>query len=98
MTRRAYIDAPVPIMRVLDAALKAVSGDSRFRAVPNGRIEVAWRQPSKGRDGEGDRPARYAISFECGFRELTTDDSPQESSPRSASPGSAPLSAQAAPS
>lgn len=69
MTPRERIDPPTPIMTVLDAALAALESDKRFLSVPSGRIEVAWRQPAKGRDGEGDRPARYSLSLECQFRE-----------------------------
>jgi hypothetical protein len=69
---RKRIDPPTPITDVLDAALKAVGSDPRFRNVPNGRLEVAWRQPTKGRDGEGDRPARYVVSFECAFNPEAT--------------------------
>jgi hypothetical protein len=61
------VHPPVPIMAVLDAALQALNDDGRFLRVPNGHIEVSWRQPTKGRNGEGDRPARYAVTIECGF-------------------------------
>jgi len=64
---KAYIGPPVPILDVLDAALQALAADGRFRSVPNGRYEVSWRQPSKGRDGDGDRPQRYALMIECAY-------------------------------
>lgn len=80
MSGRKFVDAPVSIMEVLDAALAAVDADPRFGSVPNGRIGIAWRQPSKGRNGDDDRPARYAVNFECLFYPDRTSraGSPQE--------------------
>ena len=60
----APLDAPTPITVVLVAALAALGSDERFRNCPGGNIEIAWRQPSKGRDGNPDRPARYCFTVE----------------------------------
>jgi len=68
-----YIDPPVPIMVVLNHALASFKADGRFRSVPNGHIEIAWRQPAKGRDGEGPRPGRYCITIECMFQPGATE-------------------------
>jgi hypothetical protein len=84
---KTRVDPPVPIGAVLDAALKAIERDGRFRGVPNGRLEVAWRQAAKGRDGEGDRPPRYAISFECGFDPTSTDSDGEAVAPPSSASG-----------
>lgn len=65
----SYVSPPVPIQTVLDAALKALSSDDRFRSVPNGRIEIAWRQPRKAKNGEGPSPGRYAITVEASFQD-----------------------------
>lgn len=60
------IDAPVPILQVLHATLAAVGKDKRFRSVPNGHLEVAWKQPTTRVKGD-ERPERYVVSFECMF-------------------------------
>ena len=63
MSPKERIEPPYPIMQVLDEALGCM--DRRFKQVPNGRIEIAWRQPTK-RDGEA-RPERYYFGIEFRF-------------------------------
>lgn len=64
-----YTSPPVPIQTVLDAALKALGSDSRFRSVPGGRVEIAWRQPRQAKGGEGPSPGRYCITVEASFQD-----------------------------
>ena len=62
---RKYVEPPVPIMTVLHAALEAIAKDKRFGGVPNGHMDVAWRQENK---TKGDaRPPRFYVGFECTF-------------------------------
>lgn len=65
--KKVYIDAPVPILDVLNAALDQLANDKRFTSVPNGHLEVSWCQPAKDRYDGTERPARYRLTIECGF-------------------------------
>jgi len=62
-----YVNAPVDIMDVLDAGLAALAADGRFKRIPNGKVEIAWRQPRKSKNGDGGTPARYALTVEFAF-------------------------------
>lgn len=63
MARRAYVDAPFPLFDVLDAALASLDG--RFKQVPNGHIDIAWRQPRKTKGDE--TTARYFFGVEFAY-------------------------------
>jgi hypothetical protein len=63
MSPRQYEDAPYPLMTVLDAVVKSLDG--RFKQVPNGNIEVAWRQARKTKGSEA--PPRYFVGIEFAY-------------------------------
>lgn len=63
MSARAFVDPPYLIMDVLNAVTGSM--DQRFRQVPNGRVEIAWRQARKTKGEES--PPRYFVAFEFTF-------------------------------
>lgn len=60
MSTRKHVDPPYSIMAVLDEALQ--SFDGRFKQVPNGKIDIAWRQERKTKGDES--PPRYFFGIE----------------------------------
>jgi len=61
---REYVDAPYPLLDVLDAVIKSLDG--RFKQVPNGKYDVAWRQERKTKGDES--PPRYFVGIEFTYK------------------------------